>query len=1168
VNRRWRFPSFISVFLPCLILILLTGQDSGAQEYRGRVQGVVTDASKAPVPGATVTLKNVHAGIQTVRETDTRGHYMFDLVEPGLYTLTVELQGFSRFEQRNILVENRGDITVNAALQIGTIEETVVVSDSPAAVKFNTTTLELTADNTMVKSLPIVARNPFTLALLNPAVVSRYTSEKNPYFMWSPSTVEVGGSQNRTGEVLLDGMPIMLGPKSSYAPTMDNTTEVTVQQNSVDAEYGHSSGGILNVSMKSGTNEVHGTAYYFGRNPRLNAASDPMTHAANLVRNHMYGGAVGHPIIKSRIFNFFAFEQWINKQPLNDLRRMMTDRERDGDFSQTFNSSGGLRTIYDPWSSKFDSKGKAIRDPFPSNVIPKTRMDPSALKFLSEIWKSNQPARDITGRDNFGAAYSRNLDYYNISNRTDFTITDSLRTFFRFSRFRTTLEDPNYTPNKSRLFQNPNGGAMNALNVSGDVVWTAGPNTVVNVRANYISNNDDYDAPEQYATLDNYRQFFSDATDFYSRYLDIGAPFYYPELQIDEGGNYGKGNWWFQHPQAYYLSGKVSRRAGKHYLKAGVEYRTLRVDAIRPETFRFRFRANETANTFVSPDTKLTGDPWASYLLGAMSPADSYGRYVPFKKDTVNFWGLFVQDDFKLSRNVTLNVGLRFEYEGAIFDRGGDYGDSTFEKYRYSRGLDIINPIPEFQGADVPKMPAEALALMDRPYRWSGAWMFTDDANPGMWDPRKLILLPRAGAAIGLNNRTSLRIGWARFNTPSKLQRDNDVLGSTPVPGFGASSTPAPQVNGVPQQRLSDPFPAASNPVVMPVGKGDGRYTLMGGDAVWDKIDLVTAVNDRFNFTVQRETVARIVVEATYFFNLSRDRPYILDLNQVNPQIINQQGAALSKAVANPFYMLLPESKMRGSLRNQKTIALRELLKPFPHYNQVRQLNTDGMCEQYHSLQLRVQRPFASGFNFLVGYNYNQERWEEFFNKEETFLNQFRYTDSYRPRHRMNIAGTYEFPFGHGRRFMSQLPPFLDAIVGGWTASAIYWYNAGNRLHFDQMEVVGEPKLDNPDKWGLMFDPKAFKFIADAGFRVRTNPRTYPGVQGPGYKDIDATLSKIFRVTERYRVEFKMEAYNLTNTFSGADPSLTVTAASFGQVTRMAAGTKGRELQYNIRIYF
>jgi hypothetical protein len=437
-----------------------------------------------------------------------------------------------------------------------------------------------------------------------------------------------------------------------------------------------------------------------------------------------------------------------------------------------------------------------------------------------------------------------------------------------------------------------------------------------------------------------------------------------------------------------------------------------------------------------------------------------------------------------------------------------------------------------------------------------------------MWDPRKLVLLPRAGVAIRLSDRMSLRVGFARFNTPSVLQRDSDVLGSTPVPGFGADTPMAPNLEGIPQQRLSDPFPVGINPVVPPVGKGDGRYTLMGGNAVWDDRDLVTAVNDRFNFTIQRETIARFLVEATYFFNHGRDRPYTLNLNQVNPEIINRQGAALRQTVANPFYQLLPENKMRGPLRNQRTVAIQDLLRPFPHYTSVQQLNSSGVQERYHSMQMRVQRPFANGFNFLLAYNYNQESAEEYFNKEEQFLNQFRWEDGLRPRHRMTVASTYEFPFGRGRKYLAHLHPAADAVLGGWTVSGIYWYYAGNRLRFGHMDVVGDPAIDTPDKWGLMFNPAAFRFNANSGFEVRSNPKSIAGIQGPGYKNVDLNVAKFFRINERVQLEFKMEAYNLSNTFSGADPNLSVTSAAFGRVSNMAAGTQGREFQYNFRILF
>jgi hypothetical protein len=1137
-----------------------------AQEYRGRVQGVVSDSSRAVVPGARVTLHNAKTGVEAVKESGPNGHYLFDFVEPGVYLVRVEMEGFNKFVQENILVENRGDVTVNASLQLGAVAETISVTAAPVTVKFNTTSMEMTVDNQMVRELPIVARNPFTLVLLNPAVVNRYTTTRNPFFMWAASSVDVGGQTNRKNDVLVDGMPVMLGPKGSYAPPMEATTEVTVQQNSVDAEYGHSAGGILNVSMKSGTNDLHGTAYYFGRNPALNAVSNPLTHTPNLVRNHIWGASAGHAWVKNRIFNFASYEQWLQKDPRFTQRRMMTPLEAAGDFSQSRNIEGGLRTIYDPWTSRLVGT-TATRQAFPNNTIPRSRMDPTALKFLNEMWGPNGPGTDITGFNNFQAGFTRNITYHNISNRTDFNLTDNLRSFFRFSRFRTTLEDPNWTPNNSRIFPNDNGGVMHSLNISGDVIYNLNPSTILNIRANYISLNDDYDAPAQYATLDNYREFFP-GNDFYSRYLDIGAPFYFPGLSLAEGGGYGKASWWFQHPQQYFTAGKISKQAGKHNLRFGGEFRTLRIDAIRPRAFSFAFGAAETANTYINPNTRISGDPWASFLLGAMNPGSSWGATEPFKKDTVHYYAAFIQDDFKLNQNITLNLGLRYEYEGAIFDRGGTFGKSRFEPNRYSRPFDPANPIPEFQGAGAPVIPAEARALMERPYRFAGAWNFTDENNRNMWDPRKLILLPRAGIAVRLNDRTSLRIGWARYNAPSSLQRNADVLGSTPVPGFSVTTPVAPNLEGVPQQRLSDPFPVATNPVVMPVGKGDGRYTNLGAVAEWDKQKLVTAVNDRFNISLQRETVARILVETTVFLNFGRDLPYILDLNQVNPLITNAQGAALTRQVTNPFYQILPVEKFRGPLRTQRTVPLSQLLREYPHYQGVRQINTNGIRNRYRALQIRAQRPFANGFNFILAYNYNQEKTEEFFNKEEEFARQFRFEDGTTGRHRLTMGGTYEFPFGRGRKYLSGASGLVDAVLGGWMTSWIYTYYAGERLRFGQMDVVADPKIDNPDKWGFMFNPAAFRFNPNSQYQVRSNPKSYPGVQGPGYKNLDLTLNKYFRLNERFRIEFRMEAYNVSNTFTGANPNTNVTSAQFGRVTAQGNGTLGRELQYNIRLHF
>ena len=340
----------IRICVLSLVALALFGQD-----YRAKIQGIVTDSSDASVAGAKVTIRNVNTGITAAKETGYgNGAYLFDNVEPGTYVVSSELQGFSRQQQEGVLVQTRADVTVNFNLKPGALVETVTVSSQAVTLQFNSTTRELTVDTKMLADLPVKARNPFTLALLDPAVVSRYTAEKNPFFMWSSSQMDVGGNTSTKNDLLLDGAPIQIGPKGSYAPPMDAVQEFSIQQNSVDAEFGHSAGGTMSVSTKSGTNEIHGTAYYFGRNPKLNAVVNPITRTPNFIRNHIWGGTVGAPIKKNKLFNFFTYEGWRTKEPRDAIRTMPTDLERTGNFSQSLIRTGGLRTIYDPTTTVLD----------------------------------------------------------------------------------------------------------------------------------------------------------------------------------------------------------------------------------------------------------------------------------------------------------------------------------------------------------------------------------------------------------------------------------------------------------------------------------------------------------------------------------------------------------------------------------------------------------------------------------------------------------------------------------------------------------------------------------------------------------------------------------------------------------------------------------------------
>jgi len=398
-----------------------------AQDYRARVQGTVTDHSKGAVAGAKVTLRSVATGVESTREADASGHFIFDFVTPGAYTLTVEMTGFSVFQQENITVLTRGDVTVNPELSVGGVAQTVSVAAEALALEFNTTTMAQTVTGKMLQDLPLLARNPFTLVLLDPAVVNRYStvSYRNPFYMQAANGVDVGGSTGGRNDILLDGVPVGVDSRGSYTPSMDAVQEVSVQQNSVDAEFGFSAGGNMSVSMKAGTNEYHGTGYYFGRNPALNAMTNRYTRSPNLVRQHIGGGTVGGPILKNRLFTFFSYERWSKTEPREGTRTLPTDLERVGDFSQSLNAAGGLRVIYDPWTTKLDpATSTATRTPFPGNVIPVSRIDPSAAIVMKDIWKPNGPGDDITGVNNYKATYAWWTKYYNISNRTDWVANE------------------------------------------------------------------------------------------------------------------------------------------------------------------------------------------------------------------------------------------------------------------------------------------------------------------------------------------------------------------------------------------------------------------------------------------------------------------------------------------------------------------------------------------------------------------------------------------------------------------------------------------------------------------------------------------------------------------------------------------------------------------------
>jgi hypothetical protein len=1130
-----------------------------AQEYRGRIEGTITDPTQAAVLGAKVTLRNVATGTEESKETDATGKYRFDFVLPGTYTVTAEMAGFSKTAREGVVVQTRGDVTVDVQLAVGNVSESVTVAATAAQVEFNTSTMNTTVTGQLLKDVPVLARNPFTLALLNPAVINRYwdVAHRNPFYMWSSNGLDVGGATGGKNDMLLDGVPLGYAARGSYNAPMDAVQEVSVQQNSVDSEFGFSAGGVLNLAMKTGTNDWHGLTYYLGRNPKLNAMTNRIVRSPSVVRNHTWGGNLGNPIKKNKIFSYFSYEGWQTTQPQTMQATLPTDLERTGNFSRSLRRDGSVRPIYDPLTTQFNSAtGAVTRTPFAGNILPPSRINPTGQKILNDLWKPLNGGQDATGINNYSLTYSWWIKYWNISERVDWNINDNIRTYFRFSKYETRLDNPNH--GGTIAVRSDNGGVMDALNSAGDVLWTINPNTTFNFRVGATYLEDDYDS--QWAKVpESVWSGLWPNSNWYKPVLSALPAIYYPQFNFTGNGGVvtGRSGWWQVHGRVLNFQSSLSQSRGKHNYKFGWQLRHSWDDNGSPGPGQFIFSAADTGDTFIRFDPSQSGNMFASALLGSVSGGNA--NINPLFQSNYQQWGLFFQDDIKLNRRVTLNLGVRWELETAPRDKN----------LIFSRFLDLKNPIPEFQGANQPQMPAQVRALGNVNYQFNGAWNFTDADNARVYHNLSGFL-PRLGVAIRLSDTSALRIGYARYAVPMKGAWTEGF--SIPRDGFSENTGIVGALEGVPQAFIDNPFPA-SNPVRDPVGKGRGRYTNMGNSAGWFYQDTERPINDRFNFSYQRMLPGSVVIDTTYFMNFGSrilgpsmwGGDFSLNRNLVDPNIVYTQKALVDASVPNPFFGLLDSNKFPGNLRGQRNVSARQLLRPYPIYGDLTERLTPDRSNRYYAFQMKIERSFANGLSMLLGYNYNREFRDEWYDDRAQFANSYTMTDTRGPRHNLRMAGTYEFPLGRGRKFGSNMHPVAEAILGGWSTSHIYMFNNGNLLTFGTMQASGDPKLDNPtvSSW---FNTSGF--AVQPAYTPRSNPWFYDGLRGPGFWQLDSTLSKNFRLTERFGMELRMEFYNLTNSFIPSDPVTNVAASTFGRSTSIFGGNYGREVQYNIRFRF
>ena len=1174
-------------------LVLTMASLVAAQDYRGKVQGSVTDENGGAVPGARVVLRNVKTGVETSRASDSNGHYIFDFVEPGDYVVTIEQTGFKKAVQENVNVRVKSDLTVDLKLAVGGVQETVTVEAPPIAVQFTSSSTLLTVENKVIDQLPIRGRNPYNVATLDPTVspgTGSTSNENRPYHHAYASDIDVGGQTTRANDVLLDGVPLTSSYKSSYTPALDAVQEVTFQKNAIDSEYGYSAGGVIVLNMKSGTNEFHGTAIGNWRNPRFNALTDPTLkrtvgadetnfRGTNL---KIYGGTLGGPIIKNKLFTFTSYEHWNDASPLPFTLTVPTALERTGDFSQS-TRNGVIRNIFDPLTStgtsgtrtQFADLSRATpANPLGLNIIPTNRFDATTLKLLAEMPLPNLPG----SQDNLQGFKVNQTTYWNFSERIDWTPTEKWHTFFRYGQFKAVLLESNPTGKKLLPV---NGSHRYGMSIAADSVYTISPKMVLNIRANYHQLTDEYAADPALIGESGIANLFP--TNFWPS-LYTFPQFYYPAFDVGPSTNrIGRpGREFWQHPQGYGGSARLNYYAGEHSLKFGAEYRVDRGKGARFEPITFNIKQALTANANSSPNLNTSGSEWATFMLGYIDNASIAAR-VPIQEAVTLGYAGYVMDDYKVNKNLTLNLGLRWEYEPGPVDRGN----------RISQRLDLTQPIPEMQ-ATPPAIPATVTALLaskGERQLFNGAWIFANADNRSAWNRNVMNLLPRLGGAYRIGDKSVVRFGWGRYMSPSSKIRDplGDFVNQ--YAGF-STSTPAPGTisNGRPQATLSNPWPTAIAPIQQPLGQSLGRYTNLGnsigaaGNATngIDQYYLLPAINDRFSFSFQRQIWAHFILDFEYFYNHETNLPYAVDLNMADPSFSYETPKSVfNLSIPNPFLNYLTPDKFPGTLRTQTTITQGGLLRPYPQYGAINQTNTSGRGEHLNSFEIQLQRPFTKGLSVLVAYAYQREQTQEFFDDLATYARRFEWRDTDTPRNRFTSAVSWDIPIGRGRSYLKDTPKAVDYVIGGWTFTTTTRLYSGRPLFFNQNLIVsGNPKISNPtnERW---FDTSKFSRLptttnADGtannndppNLHKRDNPWTYPGLFGPGVEQVDLTMTKSFKLTERFRLEARLEGYNIFNHTNLANPTVDFTSANFGKITAKLVAYNGREMQYGLRLIF